>query len=111
MKAKEKAKQADFGGVSSMEGLDMAGRLSNAIMDFIGKSGAEFVEFVNARLQEDAKVQQALLSCQNVEDLSRVQADFVRTALEQYTEETGRMIRLSSAASQEILGAALKKSA
>lgn len=100
---------SDFFDMSGLNGADMAGRLSSALMDLMGKSGAEFVAFVNTRLQEDAKAQQALMSCQSTQELSALQAEYVRNALEQYTEETGRMIRLSHAAMQEIVGAALRK--
>jgi len=48
--------------------------------------------FIARRLEEDLKAQQALLASRTAEDILRVQADYSRTAMEQYSAETGRII-------------------
>lgn len=48
--------------------------------------------FIARRLEEDMKAQQALLACRSPEDVLRVQADYFRTAVAQYSAETGRVV-------------------
>jgi hypothetical protein len=58
--------------------------------DTMTKSG----RFVARRLEEDMKAQQALLACSTPEDVLRVQADYYRTAIAQYSAETGRIVEV-----------------
>lgn len=88
---------------ASAEGLEMIGRLSTAMMEFMGRSSAEAVEFITARFQQDAEMQQRLLACHSLDELSRVQTEFVSHAIEQYTQETGKMVKLGSEAMAELL--------
>ena len=57
--------------------------------------------FIARRLEEDLKAQQALLASRTAEDIMRVQADYYRTAMEQYTAESGRMMGIIFGAMSE----------
>lgn len=59
--------------------------------------------FVMGRLQEDLETQKALLGCKSPEELMRVQSEFYRTAIAQYSEESARLIQIMSDAAQEAL--------
>lgn len=48
--------------------------------------------FITKRLEEDLKAQQALLASRTPEEVLQVQADYFRTAIEQYSAETNRVI-------------------
>ena len=51
-------------------------------------------QFLTRRLEEDLKAQQALLASRTPEDVLRLQADYYRTAFEQYSTETNRIIQI-----------------
>jgi hypothetical protein len=57
--------------------------------------GGEAVRFLSERMQEDVALQQRLLHAGSVEEVRHVQAQFLQTAIDQYTAETGRMVELS----------------
>lgn len=56
--------------------------------------GAEFMTFLANRIQEDVKTQQRMLQCKDMQELAKIQSEFVQRALDQYAAETGRMIDL-----------------
>lgn len=64
-------------------------------METFSEMGAEVVSFVAERIKEDVKTQQDLLSCKTVEDMAHVQAQFVQKAVDQYQEETGKLVEIS----------------
>jgi hypothetical protein len=59
---------------------------------------AESTRFVSERLQNDLEAQQALLRCQSPADLVKVQSEFFRRAVEQYTSEAQRMFQIMTEA-------------
>jgi hypothetical protein len=56
--------------------------------------GTEAVRFAWGRLQQDLKAQQAVLACRSLDELRKVQADFLRSAREDYADEARRMFAL-----------------
>lgn len=56
--------------------------------------GAEMVRFVQDRLQQDIKTQQAMLACSSLEELQQIQAEFFTAAQEQYAAEVVKMLDL-----------------
>lgn len=79
---------AAFAGFRTMNGF------AAAMMEGWSDVGAEFMTFLAARIREDVKTQHRMLHAKDVEELSRIQADFVQNAVEQYAAETGKMIDL-----------------
>jgi hypothetical protein len=63
----------------------------------------ESARFVADRFQQDLETQQAILECRKPEDLLRLQSEFYRKALEQYTSEATRMAQLMSTATTQTL--------
>lgn len=59
-----------------------------------GEIGAEAASFMARRLEQDAEMQRRFLQCKDLDQLRHVQAEFVQRALDQYTEETGRMVAI-----------------
>lgn len=71
--------------------------LSAAMAETVAVLGAEVVQFTAARLSEDVRLQHALLACRgDLAEMQRLQAEFLREALEQYRAETGRLVELGS---------------
>lgn len=56
--------------------------------------GSETLQFFAARMQQDVATQQAILTCKTMEDLQKVQADFYKTAMEDYRCATERMMSI-----------------
>ncbi|MCO4846750.1 MAG: phasin family protein [Yoonia sp.] len=58
------------------------------------KMNNEVLRFVADRIKEDVKTQHALLHCKNAKDLQDAQLAFLKTAHDQYTIETGKIVNL-----------------
>jgi len=76
-----------------------------AVAESMGRYGQEFVGFVQERLAEDAKTQQELLACRDLNKLAEIQNQFLERAMQQYTDETGRLVDLG----REMFDQALKQ--
>ena len=50
------------------------------------------VQFVVSRVQQDLEFQQSLLGCRSLEEIQKLQGDFYRKTMEQYSVESGLMI-------------------
>ncbi|MCV2869956.1 phasin family protein [Defluviimonas sp. WL0002] len=70
---------------------------SNEAVERWGDIGAEFMEFLSARIHEDVKTQQAILHCKDPAELRKIQEDFLQTAVDQYAAQAGRMTELTNA--------------
>lgn len=84
------AAQFQEAGLGSMLGL------SAAWMEALGEMGAEVAGFVADRIKEDVKTQHKVLHCKDVTELQQVQAEFIQRAMEQYQDETGKLVDLST---------------
>ncbi|MDK3072042.1 phasin family protein [Sedimentitalea sp. JM2-8] len=78
-------------GLNSMSWMGVDG------MERMRSLGDEAFNFLSERMKEDATLLHGLLHCRDLEELRRFQAEFIRTAIDQYTEATGRMIELGAA--------------
>ena len=65
-------------------------------LEGIGDLGSEAFQFVSERINEDVKVQHEILHCKNPADLLSIQRRFLQTALDQYVEEGGKLMKLSN---------------
>jgi hypothetical protein len=67
---------------------------------------SEMVRFVWDRLQQDIKTQQAMLACTSLEQIQKVQAEFFRSAQEEYAAEARRMLEMIGKATTKGVAAA-----
>lgn len=84
---------------------DMADMQSTAIQSLTGMNtawfetlsdmGSEVMSFVADRIKEDVKTQHALLHCKDPGELQHIQGQFIQKALDQYADETGKLIEMS----------------
>ncbi|MDK3072141.1 phasin family protein [Sedimentitalea sp. JM2-8] len=87
-----------------------AAEFASAMMAINPKAMEAWVEimndsasFVADRFQKDLATQKALLACRAPSELMRIQSEFVRDAVEQYTAQTTRMFeKISKAAGKSI---------
>ena len=69
---------------------------SRAMLEGMEKVRQEVVDFVSTRIRHDMETQQELLRCRNFDELREVQTTFVKTAMDQYTAESKRLMELGS---------------
>ena len=81
--------QAGFGNMMSM---------GTVWMEAMSDMGAEVIGFVAERIKEDVKTQHKILHCKDTTQLQHIQAEFFQKALEQYQDETGKLVEMSSVA-------------
>lgn len=82
-------------GVTNADVEKMLG-MSTAWMGALSDMGAEVMSFVAERIKEDVKTQHKVLHCKDVTELQQVQAEFIQRAMEQYQDETGKLVDLST---------------
>jgi hypothetical protein len=67
--------------------------------------------FVADRFQKDLETQKALLACRTPSELMRIQSEFVKDAVAEYTAQTTRMFeKISKAAGNSLKDSAIAKS-
>ena len=74
-----------------MEGAEAAGA---AVFEGFARAQKHVAEFVAERIRQDIETQTELLGCRSLEDVREVQSRFFRRAMEQYTAEAGRLMKL-----------------
>lgn len=66
-----------------------------AWVEALSDMGSEVLSFVADRIKEDVKTQHRLLHCKDVDELQEIQAEFVQKAIDQYRDETGKLVEMS----------------
>lgn len=64
---------------------------------------SEGARFLTSRLQEDIETQKALMACRTPQDLLRVQSGFFAKAMQQYSDETGRLLQMMAGATEDVM--------
>lgn len=73
------------------------------MLETLSELGSEVTTFVAHRIKDDLQTQHDLLAAKNSADFMHIQAQFVQRAINQYTEETGKMVALNSALLNRLL--------
>lgn len=76
-------------GFNAMTGMGIAW------VEALGDMGSEVLSFVADRIREDVRTQHRMLHCKDMGEMQRIQAEFVRNAIEQYQAETGKLVEMS----------------
>ena len=76
--------------------------LGTAWLETMSDIGSEWLTFVAARVREDVKTQHQLLHAKSLGDIQHIQAQFLQKAMNDYHDETGRMVEFCSKAMSEI---------
>ncbi|MEJ8561966.1 phasin family protein [Yoonia sp. GPGPB17] len=69
--------------------------LGAAWFEKMADMNGEVISFVADRIREDVKTQHALLHCKTTEEVQKTQVAFLEKAYAQYTEETGKLLKMS----------------
>ena len=66
----------------------------------------EGARFMTDRFKQDLELQQAMLRCTTPQDLINLQTEFVGHAVQQYTDEAGRLFEMTSKATEQYIAEA-----
>lgn len=69
---------------------------NRALLEGVGKLQQETSRFVVQRLEDDMARQQRLLACRSPQDLWEACADFARQAVQDYSDEAGRLSQIAA---------------
>lgn len=69
--------------------------MGTAWFEAMADMNSEVVNFVADRIKEDVKTQHELLHCKSAEELQKAQLTFLDKAYKQYTDETGKLVKMS----------------
>lgn len=83
--------------------LEMMQAANSAILEAMGKSGAEFADFFSGRIEQDLAFQRQVAECRDVAELSALQNAFMQKAMSDYSDETGKMVEIGMEAMEKIL--------
>jgi len=56
----------------------------------------EVLTFMAERMKADLALQHDLLQCRDIGEFQKIQSEFLQTAIEQYTAETGKMVEFGT---------------
>ena len=76
-------------------GFGNMANMGTAWVEALTDMGSEVISFVADRIREDVKTQHEILHCKDVAQLQHIQAEFIQKAVDQYTAETGKLVKMS----------------
>ncbi|WP_415401110.1 phasin family protein [Tateyamaria sp. SN3-11] len=79
-----------------MAGLGSLSWLGTKWVETMSDFGAEWLHFVAERVKEDVKTQHELLHAKNMGDVQHIQATFLQKAIDDYQNETGKIVQFCS---------------
>ena len=85
--------------------LQGAGSAGTAILEGMTEARREISGFISERIRQDIEAQAELLGCRSLEEMRAVQMRFFRGAVDQYSAEAARMMKLGT----EIMSRALSR--
>lgn len=72
------------------------GKVYVAMLEGAGDFSSEVIQFVAERIAEDVKTQHEIMECKTPAELVHIQQRFLQKAFDQYTDETGKLVKLST---------------
>jgi hypothetical protein len=89
-------------------GLGSLSWLGTAWVETMNGLGAEWLRFVSERVRADVETQHALLNARDLAEVQHIQAQFLQKAMDDYHDETGRIVEICSKAVADIQARAKK---
>ena len=69
--------------------------MNTAWVERLSDMGSEVMTFVAHRIAQDVRTQHALLHCRDAKELQKIQAEFLQAAVNDYANETGKLMDMS----------------
>jgi hypothetical protein len=80
--------------VSQQQALQTMESAGAAMFEGVARVQREIADFVSERIRQDMETQQELLRCKSLDEVRVLQARFFKTAMDQYSAEATRLMRL-----------------
>lgn len=90
-------------------GLGSLSWLGTKWVETMSDVGAEWLSFIAERVKEDVKTQHELLHAKNIGEVQHIQAQFLQKAMDDYRDETGKIVEFCSQAMSDIQEHAAKQ--
>lgn len=71
-------------------------------LESIASAQKDWAEFVHRRVKEDIAASQRLLNCQSLADIQQIYSQYLRTAFDQYREQSDRVIQRGKSMREEL---------
>jgi hypothetical protein len=84
----------------ALHGVEVAGQ---TVVEGVTRFQREIIDFVSERIRQDMETQQAMLRCRTFDEVRDVQTRFFQTAMDQYSTETNRLMKLGTEMMQRSL--------
>ena len=78
------------------EALHVMETTGTAMFEGLTKAQREISDFVAERIRQDVETQGALLRCRSFDEVRDVQAQFLKTAMDQYTTEATKLMQIGA---------------
>ena len=85
--------------------------LNASILEGFAAAQKDWADFVQRRIREDVAVTRQLMSCQSMADMHQVYAQYLRTAFEQYREQSEQVVQRSASIAQHLTEATEREAA
>ncbi|NBD31095.1 MAG: hypothetical protein GVY31_13790 [Alphaproteobacteria bacterium] len=101
MTKKDKTADDPMGQVSEMMaqwqkmGLGAMNNMGAGWMEAMSDMGSEWLHFLSERVAKDVDFQHKLLHAKSPQDIQKIQSEFFQAAVDDYANETGKMVQLS----------------
>jgi hypothetical protein len=92
--------------LSQQQAMERAEASGQAVVEGVTRMQREIVDFVSERLRHDMLIQQELLRCRNFDEVRSIQARFFQTAMDQYSAEATKLMRMGQEIMQRTLAGA-----
>jgi hypothetical protein len=76
--------------------------LNATVLESFAAAQMDWAAFVQRRVKEDVVVSRQLLNCQSLADMHQVYAQYLRTAFEQYREQSEQVVQRSASMAQHL---------
>jgi hypothetical protein len=76
--------------------------MNGALLESLAMVQKDWVEFVDRRIKEDVAVSRQLMQCHSLADMQQVYSQFLTKAVEQYKEQTARVVQRGQAVAEHL---------
>lgn len=91
-------------------GLGSMPWLGTAWLETMSDLGSEWLSFVADRVRQDVRTQHELLHAKSVDEIQHIQAAFLQKAMDDYRDETGKIVQFCAETMADIQSKAAKPS-
>lgn len=85
--------------------------LSGTVLEGVATAQKDWADFFQRRIREDVAVSRQLMSCHSLADMHHIYSRYFQTALDQYREQSEKVVRRSEGVAQHLAEVSVKEGA